>query len=68
MDLDKLNRAKEIQRELTMLRSFVDEFPVLQTWDFIAELLAEDYDNYKEDALRSLNYKIRVLELEFSEL
>lgn len=68
MDLDKLDRAKEIQRQLTMLRSFVENFPVLETWDFIAELLADEYDDYKEDALRSLNHKIRVLELEFSEL
>lgn len=68
MDLDKLNRAKEIQRQLTQIQGYIDHFPDLDTWDFIGVLLAEDFGDYKDKALWTLHSKARLLEVEFSEL
>lgn len=68
MDLDKLDRAKEIQRQLYQIQEYIDNFPSLYEGDFISQLVADDYENYKEYALITLKAKIRVLQHEFKEM
>lgn len=68
MDIDKLERAKEIQQCLRLLRKYIEGFPHLGAFDFIAEILDRDYEDYKENALRTLNKEIALLEQEFKQL
>lgn len=68
MDLDKLNRAKEIQRQINQIQDYIDNFPGLYEGDFISYLLEDDYENYKKLALCTLNAKGYLLKAEFEEL
>ena len=68
MDLDKLMRGKQIQRQLAELRSYAENFPDIITWESVAEVLKDDFDEYKQKALDTLNYEIAALEAEFKEL